>query len=390
MDKNNFSYYIPTKIFFGSGMINKLGEMKLPGEKALIVISSGTSMKKYGYLDKLCKLLEKNSCEYVVYDKIKPNPTYKNVMEGSEIAKKNNCDFVIGLGGGSSIDAAKSIAIMVTNEGDYWDYVHGGTGLGLPLGNKPLEIVAITTTAGTGTEADPWTVITKEDTFEKIGYGNNDTFPSISIVDPDLMMSVPTKLTAYQGFDALFHATEGYLANISNEISDMYALKSIELIGRSLAKAVNDGNDKEARTDMALANTLSGFVESTSSCISEHSLEHALSAYHPQLPHGAGLIMISESYYRFFMDKVPDRFIKMARALGIQNAEEPIDFVNGLLKLQKDCGVDELKLSDYGIQKDNLEMYAKNAMDTMGGLFELDPYKLTLSEATSILEHAYK
>ncbi|WP_113672087.1 iron-containing alcohol dehydrogenase [Vallitalea guaymasensis] len=390
MDKNNFSYYIPTKIFFGSGMINKLGEMKLPGKKALIVISSGTSMKKYGYLDKLCKLLEKNSCEYVVYDKIKPNPTYKNVMEGSEIAKKNNCDFVIGLGGGSSIDAAKSIAIMVTNEGDYWDYVHGGTGLGLPLGNKPLEIVAITTTAGTGTEADPWTVITKEDTFEKIGYGNNDTFPSISIVDPDLMMSVPTKLTAYQGFDALFHATEGYLANISNEISDMYALKSIELIGRSLVKAVNDGNDKEARTDMALANTLSGFVESTSSCISEHSLEHALSAYHPQLPHGAGLIMISESYYRFFMDKVPERFIKMARALGIQNAEEPIDFVNGLLKLQKDCGVDELKLSDYGIQKDNLEMYAKNAMDTMGGLFELDPYKLTLSEATSILEHAYK
>ncbi|WP_273325202.1 iron-containing alcohol dehydrogenase [Vallitalea guaymasensis] len=390
MDKNNFSYYIPTKIFFGSGMINKLGEMKLPGKKALIVISSGTSMKKYGYLNKLCKLLEKNSCEYVVYDKIKPNPTYKNVMEGSEIAKKNNCDFVIGLGGGSSIDAAKSIAIMVTNEGDYWDYVHGGTGKGLPLGNKPLEIVAITTTAGTGTEADPWTVITKEDTFEKIGYGNNDTFPSISIVDPDLMMSVPTKLTAYQGFDALFHATEGYLANISNEISDMYALKSIELIGRSLAKAVNDGNDKEARTDMALANTLSGFVESTSSCISEHSLEHALSAYHPELPHGAGLIMISEAYYRFFMDKVPDRFIKMARALGNQNAEEPIDFVNGLLKLQKDCGVDELKLSDYGIQKDNLEMYAKNAMDTMGGLFELDPYKLTLSEATSILEHAYK
>lgn len=390
MDKNNFSYYIPTKIFFGSGMINKLGEMKLPGEKALIVISSGTSMKKYGYLDKLCKLLEKNSCEYVVYDKIKPNPTYKNVMEGSEIAKKNSCDFVIGLGGGSSIDAAKSIAIMVTNEGDYWDYVHGGTGKGLPLGNKPLEIVAITTTAGTGTEADPWTVITKEDTFEKIGYGNNDTFPSISIVDPDLMMSVPTKLTAYQGFDALFHATEGYLANISNEISDMYALKSIELIGRSLAKAVNDGNDKEARTDMALANTLSGFVESTSSCISEHSLEHALSAYHPELPHGAGLIMISEAYYRFFMDKVPDRFIKMARALGNKNAEEPIDFVNGLLKLQKDCGVDELKLSDYGIQKDNLEMYAKNAMDTMGGLFELDPYKLTLSEATSILEHAYK
>ncbi|GKX28058.1 alcohol dehydrogenase [Vallitalea longa] len=390
MDRNNFKYYIPTKILFGSGMINKLGEIKLPGKKALIVISSGTSMKRYGYLDKLCSLLQKNSSEYEVFDKIKPNPTYDNVMEGSEIARKCNCDFVIGLGGGSSIDAAKSIAVMATNEGDYWDYIHGGSGKGLPMENKPLPIIAITTTAGTGTEADPWTVITKEDTNEKIGYGNEDTFPSISIVDPDLMMSVPPRLTAYQGFDALFHATEGYLANISNEMSNMYALKSIELIGRSLAKAVNDGDDKEARADIALANTLSGLVESTSSCISEHSLEHALSAYHTELPHGAGLIMISEAYYRFFMDKIPDKFIDMAIALGNKNANNSMDFINMLLKLQKDCNVDNLKLSDYGIKKDNLEMYAKNAMDTMGGLFERDPYEVTLQDATNILKQAYK
>lgn len=390
MDKNKFEYYIPTKILFGSGMINKLGEIDLPGKKALIVISSGTSMKRYGYLDKLCSLLQKNSCEYEVYDKIKPNPTYDNVMEGSEMAKRLKCDFVIGLGGGSSIDAAKSIAVMSTNEGDYWDYIHGGSGKGLPMKNKPLPIIAITTTAGTGTEADPWTVITKEDTNEKIGYGNEHTFPSISIVDPDLMMSVPSKLTAYQGFDALFHATEGYLANISNEMSNMYALKSIELIGRSLAKAVNDGDDKEARADIALANTLSGLVESTSSCISEHSLEHALSAYHTELPHGAGLIMISEAYYRFFMDKVPDKFIDMAIALGNKNANNSMDFINMLLKLQKDCNVNDLKLSDYGVEKDNLEMYAKNAMDTMGGLFERDPYELTLADATNILRQAYK
>lgn len=388
--KKNFEYYMPTKILFGKGVLSKLGEMHLPGKKALIVISGGTSMRRFGYLESVENLLRQNNSDFAIFNKIQPNPTYQNVMEGAAFAKDNNCDYVIGLGGGSSIDAAKSIAIMATNKGGYWDYVVGGSGKGKPIPQKPLPIIAITTTAGTGTEADPWTVITKEDTHEKIGFGCEDTFPVLSIVDPELMMSVPSKLTAYQGFDALFHATEGYIANIATEVSDMYALKSIELIGRSLANAVNNGKDQKARADIALANTLSGFVESTSSCTSEHSLEHALSAFHPELAHGAGLIMISESYYRFFADKVPKRFVQMAKALGCSDAKEPKDFIIKLLELQKACGVSDLKMSDFSIKKEDLKMYAKNAMDTMGGLFEVDPYKLTEEEATYILEVAYK
>lgn len=386
----NLEYYMPTKVLFGKGMLNKLGEISLPGKKALIVISSGTSMQRFGYLDRVQKLLEKNSCEYAVFNEIQPNPTLENVRNGAKVAKSQACDFVIGLGGGSSIDASKSIAIMATNTGDYWDYISGGSGKSKPVAQKPLPIIAITTTAGTGTEADPWTVITKEDTNEKIGFGYEHTFPVLSIVDPELMTSVPAKLTAYQGFDALFHSTEGYIANIATEISDMYALKSIELIGSSLSDAVKDGQNMKAREKVALANTISGFVESTSSCISEHSLEHALSAHHTELPHGAGLIMISESYYRFFSDKVPEKFIKMAKALGATDAKEPQDFITRLLELQKECGVDNLKMSDFGIKKEDLGKYAKNAMETMGGLFDLDPYKLSLQEATLILEKAYK
>lgn len=385
-----FQYYIPTKILFGNGMLNKLGKMRLPGKKALIVISNGTSMKRLGYLDRVKSLLESNNCEYEVFDEVKPNPTYENVMKGSKLSREKGCDFVIGLGGGSSIDAAKSISIMSTNEGDYWDYIHGGSGKGMKMKSNPLPVIAITTTAGTGTEADPWTVITKEDTKEKIGYGNDKTFPVVSIVDPELMMSVPAKLTAYQGFDALFHATEGYLAKISNEISDMYALKSIELVGRSLKDAVNDGTNEEARGMMALANTLSGFVESTSSCISEHSLEHALSAFHPELVHGAGLIMISEAYYKFFMDKEPERFIKMAKAIGREDASKASDFVDELVTLQKDCGVYGMKMSDYGIKKEELSAYVDNAFETMGGLFELDPYTLTKEDALNILIESYR
>lgn len=386
----NFSYYIPTRLFFGKGELGRIATEKLPGKKALIVTSSGTSMKKYGYLDRLTALLKENKTDYVIFDKILPNPIKSHVMEGAALAKSEGCDFVIGLGGGSSIDASKAIAVMATNEGDYWDYISGGSGKGMPVPNDPLPIIAITTTAGTGTEADPFTVTTKEETGEKIGFGYDKTFPVFSIIDPDLMMSVPPKLTAYQGFDALFHATEGYIASVANPISDLFALKSIELLGKYLARAMKDGSDVEARSYVALANTLSGMVESTSGCTSEHSIEHAMSGYHPDLPHGAGLIMVSVAYNTLFADKVPDRFIAMAKALGKEDAKDPMDFVEMLKKLQKDCGVDELKMSEYGIKKEELPQMAKHAKDTMGGLFEVDRYQLSMDEVVSILEKSYR
>jgi len=391
----DFDFYIPTRILFGAGKLNELSSVKLPGKKALIVVSGGTSMKKYGYLDRVVSLLKERGIECVIFDKILPNPIKSHVMEGAEIARSENCDFVIGLGGGSSIDSAKSIAIMAKNPGDYWDYISGGTGKGKPVENGALPIVAITTTAGTGTEADPWTVITNEVTNEKIGFGITDTFPVLSIVDPELMTSVPPALTAYQGFDALFHSTEGYIANIANPVSDMYALKSIELIAKHLPAAVNDGQNIEARTQVALANTLAGFVEWTSGCTSEHSLEHALSAFHPDLPHGAGLIMLSNSYYSFFADKVPDRFIDMAKAMGenvdsLPESEKPLAFITALEKLQKKCNVDGLKMSDYGIKKEEIPALASNAIETMGSLFERDRYKLSYEDTVYILEKAYK
>lgn len=391
----NFEYFMPSRILFGPGKLNELSKIKLPGKKALIVISNGTSMRKYGYLDRVISLLKENNVESVVFDKILPNPVKSHVMEGAELAKTENCDFVIGLGGGSSIDSAKSIAVMAKNPGDYWDYISGGTGKGKPVENGALPIVAITTTAGTGTEADPWTVITKEDTNEKIGFGVKETFPFLSIVDPELMVSVPPKLTAYQGFDAFFHSAEGYIASIATPISDMYALKSIELLAKYLPVAVNDGNNIEARTNVALANTLAGFVESTSSCTSEHSMEHALSAFHPDLPHGAGLIMLSEAYFKFFADKVPDRLADMARAMGedadsLPEAERPKAFIRALKNLQKKCGVDNLKMSDFGIRREDIPKLAENARHTMGGLFAVDPYKLSFEETVKILENAYK
>lgn len=387
----NFTYFVPTKILFGAGQLNRLHEQELPGKKALIVISAGKSTRANGYLERTENELKKAGVESVVFDKILPNPTLEHVMDGADVAKNNSCDFVIGLGGGSSIDAAKSIAIMATNPGNYWDYINGGTGKGKPLVNSPLPIVAITTTAGTGTEADPWTVITKEDTQEKIGYGYDKTFPVLSIVDPELMLSVPKDLTVYQGFDALFHSTEGYINKTAYVMSDMYALEAIRLVGKSLAKVANDGTDLASRGDIALANTLSGLVESTSGCTSEHSLEHAMSACYPKLAHGAGLIMISREYYSMIASKnvCNERMIDMAKALGKTDASTAMDFVSALVDLQKACGVDNLKMSEIGIKEDELLKLVEIARDTMGGLFEVDPTPLSNADCLEIMQKSF-
>lgn len=386
------TFYLPTKIIFGSHSLAKLSEQKLPGKRALIVISSGTSTRSFGYLKQVQDQLDAAKVSYEVFDKILPNPILAHVTEGAKLARQQGCDFVIGLGGGSVIDSAKAIAIMATNEGNLWDYVSGGSGKGKPMQNKPLGVVAITTTAGTGTEADPWLVITKEETQEKIGYGNDDTFPVLSIVDPTLMVSVPPHLTAYQGFDALFHSTEGYLNTIANTFSDQYSLEAIRLIGKSLPTAVKDGRNLKAREDVAMANTLAGMVETFSGCISEHSLEHAMSAFHPELPHGAGLIMISKAYYTHIAENhiADERMIAMAKALGRVDAAQAMDFVHALVDLQKACGVDDLKMSAYGISESELPAMVQNARVNMGGLFGVDPMTLTDEDCLKIYQESFR
>jgi len=250
--KLDFSYYMPTRIIFGCGKLSELETTPyLPGKKALVVIGAAGAMKKHGYLDRVTKYLNKNGVETVVYDRIQPNPVSEHVEEGASVARENNCDFVVGLGGGSSIDSAKSIAVMAVNPGRYWDYIARGSGGGKTPAEGALPIVAITTTAGTGTEADPWTVITRSETNEKIGWGANCTFPCLSIVDPELMASVPAKTTAYTGMDAFFHSVETYLATVNQPTSDLLALEAVGLITKYLPVAVKDGTDMQARTKLA-------------------------------------------------------------------------------------------------------------------------------------------
>ena len=389
----NFDFYNPTHILFGSGKLDELGNQPMPGKKALLLISSGKSAKVSGALERTQAQLEKAGVEYAVCAKIHENPTREIVMEAAAFAKENGCDFIVALGGGAVLDSSVAVAAMATNPGDLWDYVNGGTGKGQPLVNKPLPQVTIALTAGTGSEINNWGVISRNDTHEKIGFGGApELVPVLAVVDPELMKTVPSKYTAYQGFDALFHNTEVMMSNGVNILSETLALSAIENIAKYLPRAAADGNDLEARERVAYGSTIAGITMQLTSTTAQHSMEHAMSAYHPNLPHGAGLIMISVEFARYFIERhaCDEQFIKMARAMGMPEADKAEDFLTALVQLQKDCGVADLKMSDYGFTKDECMTLAVNARETMGGLFLANPCEMSDEECEGIFEKAYR
>ncbi len=388
----NFSFYNPTRILFGVGELNNLHKQTMPGKKALLLISNGKSTKVNGSLDRTIEQLEKAGIEYAIFDKIMENPYKSVVMEGAAFAKENACDFILALGGGAVLDASVAIAAMATNPGDLWDYVFGGTGKAMPLKNPGLPIVTIATTSGTGSEINCWGVISNPDTNEKIGFGAPELTPVLAIVDPELMRTVPAKYTAYQGFDALFHNTEVMISNGVNILSEAIALSAIENITKYLPRAVRDGYDMEARERGAYGRTMAGVTMQLTSTTAEHSMEHSMSAYHHNLPHGAGLIMISKAFYEFFIERraCDEQFIKMAKAMGIENADKPEDFITALVKLQEDCGVADLKMSDYGFKKEESMTLARGARSMQGGLFLANPCEMTDEDCAGIFDKSYR
>lgn len=388
----SFNFSNPTNLIFGAGKLDTLGEQKLPGKKALLLISNGKSTKANGYLDRTMSQLEKAGVDYVVYAGIMENPVKEAIMEGASVARENGCDFIVALGGGAVLDSSAAISAMATNSGDLWDYVFGGTGKCQPLNNPGLPIVAIATTSGTGSEMNGFGVISNLETKEKIGFGDPGLTPVLAIVDPELMTTVPAKYTAYQGFDALFHNTEVMISKGINIMSETIALSAIESIAKYLPVAVKDGKNLEAREHVAYGSTVAGITMQLTSTTTAHSMEHSMSAYHHNLPHGAGLLMISEAFYSFFVERhvCDEQFIKMAKAMGIKDADKAEDFITALLKLQKDCGVDDLKMSDYGFTPEESMTLAKGARSMQGGLYDANPCELTDEDVAEMFDKSYR
>lgn len=386
--------YTPTRVIFGAGRLEELAEIELPGKKALICVTEDGLMERLGILQRVLGLLGKNHTEAVLFDKVQPNPTKDGVEKATAIAKKTGCDFVMGIGGGSSIDTAKAVAVMLVNEGDLWDYAYTGSG-----GRKEIRsaapVVTVTTTAGTGTETDPYCVITRTDTNEKLDFAVDAIFPKISIIDPELMLTLPRTLTLYQGFDALFHLAECYITNNhENRLVDLYSEDGIRAVTKWLPVAAENGKNLKARINMSYAaNILGGYTQSLVNCTSHHITGQTIGGLFPGIPHGATLILIAEEYYKRVCRYFPDLFDEMGGFMGEEpDLQEPgYGFVKGLSKLLVMTGMEKLTMSGFGIRPEDCAEIADMTVNNTG-IADMDRYPepLTAADIQGILERSYK
>ena len=302
-----FTYSIPTKILFGPGSFNDLATTPLPGKKALVVITAGKSMRANGYLDRLIDMLDKQGIGHALFDKILPNPVLRHVHEGAALAREQGCDFVIGLGGGSSIDSAKSIAVMAKNPGDYWDYISGGSGKGQPLVNGALPIVAIATTAGTGSEATPNAIVAVPEQELKVGIVSDAMIADNVLLDPLMIKNLPRKIAAATGVDALAHAIECYTSNKANPISDTFALEALDMILNNILPACDSADAVSQKSAMQLASFYAGVAITASGTTAVHALSYPLGGkYH--IAHGVSNAILLAPVMRFNAPACPERF----------------------------------------------------------------------------------
>jgi alcohol dehydrogenase class IV len=332
---------------FGPGQIERIGKLAKDYGRKAIIVTGRTSARKSGLLARVEGLLSEAGVEFVVFDKIEPNPIYPTIDEGGELAKKEGCDLVIALGGGSALDAGKGIAVKAVNEGSVWKYVLSGDPDDT-IPKKALPIIAVPTTAGTGSEADHFAVISNPETKEKPSMAAPVIFPKVAIVDPELMLTVPPRTTAATGLDVLCHSLEGYVSKYANPITDLFNLEVFSLVSTYLPRAYADGKDLEAREKMAWASTYAGISEANTGVALLHAMEHPISGY-LDVAHGEGLAALLPAYVRYSYPGNPDKFDRVAKILGSEGRglEACVQaFQNFLKKIDLDLTLSQLGVTE--------------------------------------------
>ena len=352
-------------------------------KKALIVTDS--VLLNIGLVDAIEYLLKENNIEYVVYSDTKPNPTVKNVNDGLAILKENNCDFVISLGGGSPHDCAKGIALLATNGGHIKDYE------GVNKSSKPqLPLIAINTTAGTASEMTIFSIITDEDRHVKMALVDKHMTPVMAVNDPTLMVNMPASLTAATGMDALTHAIEAYVSVNATPITDACAEKAIELIFNYLKRAVDDGQDIEARDMMAYAEFLAGMAFNNASLGYVHAMAHQLGGFY-DLPHGVCNAVLLPYVQEFNMSVAESRLKKIASIMGVDvsnmtDKEGAMACIVLIKTLSKSIGI-PAGLKELGVKREDFDILAANALNDACGL--TNPRKATHEDVVEIFDNAF-
>lgn len=344
--------------YHGSGAIQEIAtEAKAHGFKKALVCSD-PDLIKFGVTAKVTDILDKNGLEYELYSEIKPNPTIDNVKHGVETFKKSGADYLIAIGGGSSMDTSKAIGIIIANP--EFEDVRSLEGVA-PTKKPCVPIIAVPTTAGTAAEVTINYVITDVERKRKFVCVDPHDMPIIAIVDPDMMSSMPKGLTASTGMDALTHAIEGYTTKSAWEMTDMFHLKAIEIIARSLRSAV--ANEKEGREGMALGEYIAGMGFSNVGLGIAHSMAHTLGAVY-DTPHGVACAMMLPIVMEYNADCTGEKYREIARAMGVKGVDDmsveeyrkaAIDAVS---QLSVDVGI-PTKLE--AIKEDDLDFLAESA-----------------------------
>lgn len=360
----DFIFNVPTKIIFGNGKIAQLKEYLGPEINRVLVVTDKNVARESGALDKILSQLGGKIIS--LFDEVKENPPLGQVKKGGELAKEKDVQLVIGLGGGSSMDAAKGCAVLATNPGNMIDYMNGK-----PLTHEPLPVVCIPTSSGTGSEVTPYAVFTDPENESKGGFSHPGIFPRFSIIDPELTYSMPEGVVISTGLDVLTHSLEAYLSTEAYELNDVLALHSIEVVLESLEAASK--KDKEAMGRMSYASMLAGIAITNAGTILLHIMAYPLTVFH-KVPHGKANAVLLPAFLRFMKERSVvkekvDRLEKMfERVGGIK------DFINNL-KIST-------ALSSYGVDKSQLELFAQKTI--IKSDIGITPAEITVTDIINI------
>jgi len=308
----NFNYHQSTKILFGRRRINELAEVVLNyGRKALLVTTPANIPALQLQYTKVKEILTENGIEVEHYDRVIPNPTLETITAGAKMARKSGSQVIIGLGGGSSMDAAKAISVEATHPGTSWDYLFYKTPQ--PDEKKLLPVIAVSTTSGTGSQVTQVAVITNTAKRDKSALYNNILYPKVCIVDPELMLSVTEFVTATTGFDVFCHAFESTINPGTGAYVDLMAWEAISIVAEYLPRVLSDLKDIDARERMAWADTLAGLCIANAGVTLPHGMGMAIGGMYPNVAHGEALAIVYPAFTRFTWEYAINQFAKMAR-----------------------------------------------------------------------------
>lgn len=347
--------------YFGPGAIQDIvSEVQGRGCKKVLVVTDKDLMK-FQVATKVTGLLDSHGIAYAVYDKIKPNPTIENVQEGVQACKDSGADILVAIGGGSAIDTSKAVAIIMKNP-EFADVrsLEGAS----PTKNKAMPIIAVSTTSGTAAEVTINYVITDTEKHRKFVCADPHDIPVVAIVDSDMCASMPPRLCASTGMDALVHAIEGYITKGAWELTDMMHLKAIEIISKNLRQSVK--GDPEGRKQMALGQYIAGMGFSNVGLGIDHSMAHPLSAVY-DIPHGMACAILLAPVLKFNAPATGERYREVARAMGVDGVDgmDQATYQQAAIatiqQLADDVGIPR-KLSEIGVQEKDLQFLADSAI----------------------------